>query len=307
MRTRSTVAIAALLSCSFITPVTPAIAAPEPTSDERLAMCVTQYDQDGAGTGWVVTAQDRPTVDGLPTPTGTPEDFNFRVDNRQGADYILSGPSMSGALSRIGGSPNLFAQLAYSTKTYLNSLADVRQQNSQTPTYNWNCHVVRTVVTEVPGGGPALPPVENGPGTNNSGCGRGNFGPDGVKAPPGCGPRTDIDIIETDHPMSLVGDPMLIPGSYTTIATAQPRAGNPGGLPASDFIAPGGPWEPFGAFSVACISPTGATKGNPGSWRKKELYTGSGVCSTETFNNAPYASGREFPAADLPSNSLPPQ
>jgi hypothetical protein len=302
MKTVKYAAIAALLSCSLLTPVTPAFSAPAPTATDMQSVC-NAYILDS---NYTATVNNVGQSTGAPQDMpGTEQDFNFRAD-LNGPFHYSGFTQTNGPLVRIGGSPNMWTAAAFTQKVYENTLVDVRVALGTITTYTWNCYVTHRVTSyedaNHPGNNNGDNLQDGGNNNQNNGCGNGDGGPAPTSPPPGCGPKEVITTYYYNYPQQVIGDLIATdPATYRTTQTNVSRVGHLGGLPESDFIVSGF-FEPTGTYALACISPTGAVKGNPGSWRAKNNYTG-GQCSTATFNAAPTVAGREFDP--IASNSLP--
>jgi len=301
MTTMKYAAIAALLSCSLLTPVAPAIAAPAPSASDKLAVCQ-QYVLD-SNYSVIVNNENDVTNDSGPV-AGSEHDVNPRADTSGAFDYA-GFTRAADPLVRHGGSPNMWGQAGFTQKVFRNSLVDVETNYAHTITYNWNCKVTQRVTEFVPADHPGNNNGDNEQdGGNldlNNGCGNGNGGPAPTTPPPGCGPKEIVTLYIFNHPQSVEGDPIADAPQIT--ATGVSRAGHVTGVPESDYIVTG-IFAPTGAQTLACISPSnGSTvKGNPGGWRAVNGYVG-GHCNTATFNAAATVNGQVFDP--ITSNSLP--
>jgi hypothetical protein len=311
MKITNHVAIAALLSCSMMTPVTPAISA-VPLSSDKTAFCdayLLSLGHAGDANWRVSVVDDSGPNSGLSAKVAdTDRDVNPRRVENENFDYrdfLLA----SGALGRHGGSPNLWAQATFGKKTFKDSVVDVEARFEHTDTYSWACQTEELVTTTTGGNGGGSGNNGNNNGENlqtggngdgNNGCGNGNSGPIGTNPnePQGCNgeTRSDWTLRDKSQPNEVTD---LVDEGFKQIATDQARPNTQYPNVNYDLA---GPFPAPGIYSLACISP--GSKG--GSWKAKTYYTGGDAGCIEggkNFYSQTYISGRQFDPVS--SNSLP--
>ena len=296
MKSIHTAAIAALLSTSFV--AAPAMATPiavttAPTLDDAQAQCEILYPITSTDT--VEAAVGVPSfVMGTPVDTGTFTDSAVTGPDPT-STITYSGAMLTGPVGRIGGSPNLFSAVAYNTKTYSNSLVNRTFDTVRTDLYNFTCDTFHDVVTTQ---------VITNPGADNPGLGN-CVGDPSDGAVNGKGPGNGA-IHANPHSACSTGITIYIhtwtPTGSNPIQFGLDVAGTRGPVSTSipqTFVEHNGPYDIYTAV-VVCNSPTGNTKGNPGSWRPQNGYGGAN-CNTNYYTSAPQLSGRRVDS----TNSVP--
>lgn len=296
MKSIKTAAVAALLCTSFIT--TPAMATPIPVTsapdlDDAQAQCELLYPITSTDT--VEAAVASPAYEeGTPSDTGNYEDSDVTGGDPNSV-ISYSGGVQVGAVGRIGGSPNMFRAVAYDTKTYSASLVDRTFETVRTDLYNFTCDRFHDVVTTQ---------VITNPGADNPGLGN-CVGDPSDGSVNGQGPGRGA-IHANPHSACSTGETIYIhtwtPSGSTPIQFGLDVIGSRGPVSTSipqSFDEHNGPYDIYTAV-VVCNSPTGNTKGNPGSWRAQNGYSGAN-CNTTYYSTAPQLSGRRVDS----TNSVP--
>jgi hypothetical protein len=290
MRIVKTAAIAALLSCSLMTPVTPAYAEvlPAPSQADMLAVCTADMitSLGYSTTDYRVAVQSTDIDYGPDTAVAGSE---YQLEGSKRADltsviYYAGFTKAADPLVRIGGSPNLWGQAAFTEKYSTRTLVDVWAKFERSITYEWTCAREKRVVTLVESG-PNNDNIQNGGNQQgNNGCGNGNTGPNSEGK---CVKEEISWVADGTEIKTQDGGTEARPDAFVrTDSLAEP------------FLMETGTFLVEGVYALACISP--GSKG--GTWRAKEYYTG-GNCSTATFNAASTVAGRTFDP--IASNSLP--
>jgi hypothetical protein len=291
MKITNHVAIAALLSCSVMTPA-PAFAATVPISNvpqqsDAADYCSKQVTGDtNISTATTLGARQEGT-DYAETNVADIETTR-KPDLNGGFGDAISGIA-SGSEYRNGGSPNIFGLQNFS-RTYRNSVVDQSYDWSRTDTYAFTCNSFRwevvdheTVTDPTAGDFPGLGECTGKPG-NNTGAGQTNSS---VKSRCKRGTETVIDIYG------------WVPNDSTNNVFSYEASGSDTHSQVASTVDVSFLNQQVSV--VVCITPALPKKGvtgNAGDWVKQNQYNGS-KCNTAGFYSL------DGIPAPIPSNSLP--
>lgn len=323
MRSVKSAAIAALLSCSLMTPAEAAItptSSPStsvlPEMETQCAAYLTFLQNGGAGAGRVFTVVAVEhvvySIEWGATPTSRTEIAGTRAPAAGASVVSYSDVSAAGAdpsrIGRNGGSPNLFADDAVArTVVYSNSTYQTLDSYAGTVNYNYHCTPTERVTTT----GPAVTRMET-----QSECVERVRNDEALQATPefiayGSDQGNAFGAYCQDHRINIT-----VPGEEATaeapnyqLSKGYPWAGE--GAVTRDITGTDTGMEMNGGqhsfdnqnlrvTAVVCNSP--GSKG--GTWTPQNGYSGMN-CNSTFFSTARQVSGNNF-GPYIPSNSLPP-
>jgi hypothetical protein len=223
-------------------------------------------------------------------PTETPGTRSNQSNVQPAGTHVLGSIAYPGSVYRVGGSVNLFAVQVMTGDYWTDSTYEYDADFVSRFSYAYDCAV--SSETFHPGGTTPLEGYYTNNGTNPSG----NEGSCQGLSPANPNWGSDLGNCEWhktgggETTAPSYDDPIVV-ATLPQTPIEESQTDNLHG-----YEDHGGPTTPAPSHSngqvVVCNSPTGATKGNPGSWKAQNGYGGAN-CNTAYFNSASWGAGTD--------------